>query len=83
MIAFAQNFSSKPSPRGVDPSMDGSEDYEVLVMADYLTQHAPLGLNGQEAIRMANAQQPEFRATTMRKAVEIAMRELLMELKTA
>jgi hypothetical protein len=59
-----------------DPSMDGAKDEEVEALASHLRQSVDLGEDGKEALRMANAQRPEFRALTTRKAIEQAMREL-------
>ena len=82
MIAHARHIPSEPEA-GVLPAMDGAADDEVFAFADHLKRHAPLGIDGKEALRRANAQQAEFRAATTRKAVEIAMRELLQGLKAA
>ncbi len=56
--------------------MNGAENDEPA-LAEHLKEYAPLGSDGREALRMADAQQTELRAATVRKAVEIAMQELL------
>lgn len=71
MVAFAQK------QYGVSPSMSGADDTEVFELAEHLRTNAPLGIEGKEAFRMADAQRPEHRPATMRIAVEVAMRELL------
>lgn len=83
MIALAEGSRSRRSRGGVVPSMDGSADDEVLAFAEHLQEHAPLGLDGKEAFRMANAQHEHHKTATMRKAVEIAVRELLLMTKAA
>lgn len=79
MIAFAQNFKERPSRGGFSPSMKGSEHDDVLDFAEHLQANAPLGMDGKEAFRMANAQAPERKIDTLRIAIQVAMRELAME----
>ena len=81
MIAFAEGFGrpQRPSRGGFSPSMAGSEHDDILDFAEHLQTKAPLGIDGKEAFRMANAQQPEHRIDTLRKAIEVAMRELARE----
>lgn len=56
--------------------MAGSEQDDILDFAEHLQSKAPLGIDGKEAFRMANAQAPEHKIDTLRMAIQIAMREL-------
>ena len=81
MIAFAEGFGrpQRPSRGGFSPSMAGSENEDVMDFAKYLEANAPLGIDGREAFRMANAQHVDKQAATFRMAIQIAMGELARE----
>ncbi len=58
--------------------MHGAENDEPA-LAEHLSNHAPLGLDGREALRMANAEylRADQKISMQTRAVEIAMQELL------
>ncbi len=68
---------------GVSPSMEGATPDDIDALAQHLREHAPLGIDGKEAMRMARAQQPRYQIETTRFAIEISMRELIEGLRKA
>ena len=76
MVALAENHE-EPAVIGFSPSMKGSDADEITDFANHLQANAPLGPNGAEAFRMARAQAPHNQILTFRKAIEIAMSELV------